>query len=157
MTTQSRTIALITYLLPFVGPLGALAARREDQQVRYHATQALAIDLGAVIAPLVWAVVAWVLTWVPRVGALASVVLFGLVLAFEILLLAARPYGAYMAYKGHMRPAPVVGGWAERQALSAEAAPAAAVLEPVVEAAAEQPPAPDVLPEAQQVHTDIKG
>jgi uncharacterized membrane protein len=159
VTTQSRTIAILAYLLPIVGPFGALALRRDDPPVRYHASQALAIDLGALAAPLLWAVIAWVLTWVPTAGALLGVLSFGLVLAFEALLLVARLLGVARVVRGELRPAPVVGGWAERFVYAREHLPPPTAPEQDVVAAAEQPPTPDVLADAQpeirpQVHTD---
>ncbi|HWQ14504.1 MAG TPA: hypothetical protein VNL77_17030 [Roseiflexaceae bacterium] len=133
MSTQSRTIALVTYLLPLVGPLGALAGRRADPLVRYHALQALAIDLGALALPLLWAALGWLLAWVPTAGPVLALASFGLVLAFEVLLLAGRLLGMAWALRGQLRPAPLVGAWAERQALAAEPPPAPAAPEPAAE------------------------
>jgi uncharacterized membrane protein len=133
VSTQSRAIALVTYLLPLAGPLGALAARRHDALVRYHALQALAIDLGALAAPLIWAALGWVLAWVPTAGPLLGLASFGLVLAVEALLFVGRLLGVFWALRGELRAAPVVGGWAERLAFTAEPPPAPAAPEPAVE------------------------
>jgi uncharacterized membrane protein len=149
VTAQSRTIALLAYLVPLAGPLGLLAARRDDSFTRYHAFQGLAIDLGALGTPLLWAVVGWVLAWVPTAGPVLGIISFGLVLAIEVLLLVARLLGAIWAVRGQLRPAPLVGGWSERMALAGAAVPAPAAPEPEVASAAET--VPEIAP---QIHTD---
>lgn len=142
MSTPSRTLAVLSYVLPLAGPAAALASRRDDLFVRYHAAQGLAIDAGAIGAPLVWAVVGWLLAWVPRIGLLMGLTLFGLVLAVELLLLAARVIGVVWALRGEMRPALLVGGLAERAALAEEPAPGplSPVAPEALEATAEQAP-----------------
>jgi uncharacterized membrane protein len=141
VSTQSRTLAILSYVIPLAGPAAALATRRDEPFTRYHAAQGLAIDLAALGVPLAWLVLGWVLAWVPTAGALLGVVLFGLVLAIEIVLLVGRALGMSWVLRDQMRAAPIVGGWAERAVLAREpSGPLSPVSAPVLEATAEQAP-----------------
>jgi len=146
VTKQSQVLALLTYLVPLVGPLGALGARRDDSFVRYHAYQALAIDVVTLVTPLLWAAASWLLAWIPTVGMMLGLVSFALVLAIEVLLLAARVLGVARSLRGEMRHAPLMGARAERLFYAGQPLPPAEP-EPVVEEAAEQPPVVDVIAE----------
>jgi hypothetical protein len=81
-------------------------------------------------------------------GALFGLVLFGLVLAIEILLLVARGLGVFWVLRGEMRAAPAVGGAAERVVLAEEGepGPTSPVSPAILEATAEQPPVGDYTP-----------
>ena len=74
---------------------------------------ALALFLGAVVAPLAWAVVGWILAWIPIIGAMTAVGLFALVVALWIFLLVAWVLGMVNALRGRQKPLPLVGGWAD--------------------------------------------
>ncbi|MEN9934396.1 MAG: hypothetical protein RLZZ387_975 [Chloroflexota bacterium] len=143
MSTPNRTLPILAYVLPLAGPALTLATRRDDTFARYHGTQGLAIDIGALAAPVVWAALGWVLAWIPTIGPLAALVTFALVVAFELLMLGARALGVARVLRGQLGAAPVVGGWAERIALGGEpaaASPMSPVAPEVIEATAEQPP-----------------
>jgi uncharacterized membrane protein len=125
-------IAALTYLLGPVGWLIGLATRRGDPLVVYHARQSIVIDAIALGAPLVWAALAWLLTWIPAVGPIAAVLLFGLVVAAEIGMLVALAAGVVTALRGAIHMAPLVGSWAERLPImpTAPASPQAVAAKP---------------------------
>jgi uncharacterized membrane protein len=112
VNAPSRAFAALAYL-PLVWLYG-LMARREDPLVAFHARQGLALSLLALGAPLAWAILAWLLTWVPGMGPILAVVLFGLVIAAELLVLAGLLIGVVGALRGRADPVPLVGSWAER-------------------------------------------
>ena len=119
MTSASRAFAVLSYLLGPIGWMLGLAVRRDDPLVVYHARQSIAIDALMLAAPLVWAGVAWLVSWIPSLGPILAVVLFGLVIATEIGALVALVYGVISAARGRIRLAPLVGSWAERLPISA--------------------------------------
>ncbi len=65
MQKPNRVLAFLSYLLPFVGSIVAIVADRKNAFALYHACQALAMFLAAVLLPIAWLVVAWLAAWVP--------------------------------------------------------------------------------------------
>jgi len=115
VSTSSRYFAFLSYLLSLPGALFVLLARRDDAFAVYHAKQSLAIAIAAVIAPLIWAVCAWALAWIPLIGAMLGVTLFALVLAAYVGLLIDWIIGMVYALQGKARRTPLVGPFAIRQ------------------------------------------
>lgn len=114
MSTESRYLAFLAYLLSLPGALLVLFLRRSDAYTRYHAAQSLMIALVALLAPLVWAIIAWSLAWIPTVGAMLGVSLFALVIAALVGLAVSWITGMVYALQGRLKPVPLVGGLAER-------------------------------------------
>ncbi len=67
----------------------------------------------AIVAPVVWVVIAWFLTWIPLFGAVTAAALFALVIPLYITLVALWIVGMVNALHAEMKPLPVVGDWAE--------------------------------------------
>ncbi len=111
---SSRTWAFLAYLLPLLGPLLVLAARRGDRFAAYHATQSLTLTIMLVAIPLGWAVAGWALLWVPLVGGPLAAMLFALVIAAAIALVVAWLLGMVNALRGLRKPVWLFGGWGER-------------------------------------------
>ena len=59
----NRMLSLLAYLLVLIGPLLILIFRRKDKFSLYHACQALGLILVAVVVPLGWLVLGWVVTF----------------------------------------------------------------------------------------------
>ena len=109
MSQSSRYLAFISYLLSLPGALFVLLARRDDPFAVYHARQSLRLAIIGVAAPLVWAVVAWILAWIPLVGGMLGVVLFALVIAAYVGVLISWIAGMMYSLKGQVRPIPLFG------------------------------------------------
>jgi len=106
--------AFLAYLLPVLGWLYVFLFRREDEFAVYHAKQSMALTIAAIGAPVVWAVAAWVVAWIPLVGSVIAAALFALVILAYIALGVIWMVGMVYALQARMKPVPIVGTWAER-------------------------------------------
>ena len=114
MNKPSKHLAFLAYLLSIPGWFYVLLFRRNDKFAVYHARQSMTLTIFALAAPAAWAVVAWVLTWIPLAGSFVGVTLFSLVIAAYVFLGVAWILGMVYALQAKMKPLPVIGGWAER-------------------------------------------
>ena len=114
MNGPKRQLAFIAYLVPVFGWLYVLLFERKDEFAVYHARQSMVLTITAVVTPLIWAVAAWVLAWVPLVGSLLAAFLFALVILIYLFLVAVWIVGMVNALRALAKPLPVVGEWAER-------------------------------------------
>ncbi len=115
MSTSSRYLAFLSYLLSLPGALFVLLARRDDSFAIFHARQSLALAIVALITPLIWGVLAWGLAWIPLVGPMLGVILFALVIAAYIGLFFSWIAGMIYSLKGIVRPIPLIGARATRR------------------------------------------
>ncbi len=115
MSQSSRYLAFISYLLSLPGALFVLLARRDDPFAVYHARQSLRLAITGIAAPIVWAVVAWILAWIPLVGGMLGVILFALVIATYIGVLISWIAGMIYSLKGQVRPLPFFGARSARR------------------------------------------
>jgi uncharacterized membrane protein len=113
VSKPGRNTAFLAYLLPIVGWLYVLLFRRKDEFALYHAKQSMMLTMTAVGAPAAWALVAWIVSWLPLAGPIISVALFALVILTYISLAATWVIGMVYALQAKMKPVPVLGGWAE--------------------------------------------
>ena len=109
MSRSSRYLAFFSYLFSLPGALFVLLARRDDAFGVYHARQSLALAIVGIAAPLLWAVVAWVLAWIPTFGAMLGVILFALVIAAYFGILFSWIAGMVYSLRGQVRPLPLFG------------------------------------------------
>jgi uncharacterized membrane protein len=114
VSKPKRYLAFLAYLLPIFGWLYVLLFHRKDEFAAYHAKQSLGLTVIAIGAPAIWAVVAWIVSWIPLIGPIIAVALFSLVIATYMLLIVAWVTGIVYALQAKAKPIPVVGGWAER-------------------------------------------
>ena len=114
MSKPSQSLAFLSYLLSLPGALYVLLGRRDDAFAVYHAKQSLALVLSAIVVPLIWAIIAWGLAWIPLAGGMISVVLFALVIAAYIALIYSWIVGLVYAWQGRVKAIPFVGTWAGR-------------------------------------------
>lgn len=114
MSKPKRHAAFLAYLLPIVGWLYVFLFHRRDEHAVYHAKQSIVLTTTAVGAPAAWAVVAWIVSWIPLAGPIISAALFSLVILIYIFLATTWVIGMVYALQAKMKPVPVLGGWAER-------------------------------------------
>ncbi len=114
MNKPKRYLAFLSYLLTIPGWLYVLLFHRKDELAVYHARQSMLLTLLAVGAPVVWAVVGWIISWIPYWGFIITVILFTLVIAIYVLLVVDWIVGMVYALQAKIKPVPVVGQWAWR-------------------------------------------
>jgi len=109
VSRSSRYLAFVCYLLSLPGALFVLLARRDDPFAVYHARQSLTLAIIGIATPLIWAIVAWALAWIPILGAMLGVILFALVIATYFGILFSWIAGMVYSLKGQVRPLPFFG------------------------------------------------
>jgi uncharacterized membrane protein len=93
---EGNTKALLTYVAGWITGLVFLLTEKEDKFVRFHAAQSVVV-FGALM----------ILSFVPILGALLSIVLFPVTLILWIVLM-------IKAYQNEKFMLPVVGEWAQQ-------------------------------------------
>ena len=114
MKAPKRYLAFLAYAVPVLGWLYVLLFQREEKLAVYHAKQSLVLTITAVLAPVVWAIAAWILALVPLLGSVTAAALFALVILIDICLAVTWVIGMIYALQAKMKPVPVFGGWAEK-------------------------------------------
>jgi len=109
VSRSSRYLAFVSYLFSLPGALFVLLVRRDDPFAVYHARQSLRLAIIGIVTPLVWAIVAWALAWIPSFGAMLGVILFALVIATYFGILFSWIAGMVYSLKGQVRPLPFFG------------------------------------------------
>jgi len=112
VSRSSRYLALLSYLLSLPGALFVLMARRDDPFAVFHARQSLCLAIVTIATPLIWAIAAWILAWMPLIGGMLGVVLFALVIAAYVGVLIGWIAGIISSLKGEVQPIPFFGAWA---------------------------------------------
>jgi uncharacterized membrane protein len=115
VSQSSRYLAFLSYLLSLPGALFVLLARGDDLFAVYHARQSLRLAIIGIAAPLIWAVSAWLLAWIPLVGGMLGVILFALVIATYLGILISWIAGMIYSLKGQVRPMPLFGPRSKRR------------------------------------------
>jgi uncharacterized membrane protein len=115
VSRSSRYLAFLSYLLSLPGALFVLLARRDDPFAVYHARQSLALAIVVLVTPLVWAILAWGLAWIPLIGAALGIMLFALMIAVYAGLLVDWITGMVYALQGKAQRIPLTGPLAIRQ------------------------------------------
>lgn len=110
----SNLSAFLAYLLPIIGWLYVLVARRNDDLALHHTRQAITLVLAAIVTFVIWAVFAWLITWVRYLGPVLAVASFGLVIATYAVLGVLWLIGVASALRSGMKPLPITGRWADR-------------------------------------------
>jgi uncharacterized membrane protein len=80
MSRPPRFPAVVVYLVPVIGWLYVFLFQRKNTLAMYHLGQSIGLFLSLVATLIGWAVIAWVLAWIPYMGAL-SIALFTIVIA----------------------------------------------------------------------------
>jgi len=113
MSNSSRFPAVVVYLVPVIGWLYVFFFQRKNMLAMYHLRQAIGLLLFLLAALLGWAVIAWVLAWIPYIGAL-GIALFTMVIAAFLFGIIAWILGLIHAVGHQVTPLPGFGQWASR-------------------------------------------
>jgi uncharacterized membrane protein len=113
MNTSSRFPAVLAYLLPVLGWLYVFFYQRRNSLALYHLRQAIGLVLFLIVILMAWAVVGWLLAWIPYLDVL-SIALFALVMSAYFYGAAAWLFGIYNALRNRESPLPLFGRWASR-------------------------------------------
>ncbi len=112
MSSDSRFSAAAAYL-PIIGWLYVYVFRRRDALAMFHLRQAVGLVLWLIGVVVAWAVAAWVLAWLPYMGAL-GMGLFSLVMVAFFFGILAVILGVLNALRRRAVPLPICGRWASR-------------------------------------------
>jgi hypothetical protein len=113
MSRPSRFPAAVVYLVPVVGWLYVFSFHRRNTLAMYHLRQVIGLCLFLIAATIGWAVSAWLLAWIPYMGAL-GMALFAIVIAAYLFGVVAWTLGLINALTKRVVPLPGFGHWASR-------------------------------------------
>ena len=131
MSRSSRYLAFIAYLLSLPGAVFVLLARQDEPFAVYHARQSLRLAIIGIATPLIWAVVAWLLAWIPVIGGMLGVILFALVIATYIGVAISWIAGMIYSLKGQVRPMPLFGPRSKRRRIPQTTPASETIAEPM--------------------------
>ena len=113
MNTSSRLTAVLAYVLPVLGWLYVLFFQRRNMLALYHLRQAIGLFVFLIVTLVAWAVVGWLLAWIPYLNIL-SIALFALVVGAYLFGIVAWLFGIYYALADRESPLPLFGRLASR-------------------------------------------
>ena len=113
MNMSSRLPAVLAYLLPVLGWLYVYFFQRKNPLALYHLRQAIGLVVFLIVTFMSWAVLAWLLAWIPYLDVL-SIALFALVVGAYLFGIVAWLLGIYNAFCDRQSPLPLFGRWASR-------------------------------------------
>lgn len=113
MAASQRIPGFLAYLLLPIGWLYVLFFQRHNPWAVFHCKQAMALVAWLLTVTVGWAIVGWVLAWIPY-AFVVSVALFTLVIAAYVFGVILWIIGMVSALQGRARSLPVVGAWAKR-------------------------------------------
>ncbi len=113
MNKSQRFPAFIAYLLPVVGWLYVLLFQRKNSLAMFHVRQSIGLFLFLAVTGVAWAVVTWILAWIPF-GFLFGIMLFALVITAIIVGVVAWIIGMINALSGRVALLPIFGRMASR-------------------------------------------
>ena len=114
MSKPHSSAAFVAYLLPVVGWAIVFLFYRDDEFAVYHAKQAMALTVLIIAAPVIWAVLAWALLWIPTAGPLISAASFTMVILVFLFAIPIWLIGMVNALQMKQKPLPIVGRRAEQ-------------------------------------------
>jgi uncharacterized membrane protein len=104
---------VLAYLIPVIGWLYVFFFQRKNSLAIYHLRQSIGLFLFLVATLVGWAVIAWVLAWIPYM-AVVSIALFAIVIAVYVFGIVAWMLGLINALSNRLAPLPLFGQWASR-------------------------------------------
>lgn len=113
MNKTSRLLAVWVYLFPVFGWLYVFYFHRKNLFAVYHLRQSIELFLFRIAALVIWAVIDWVLAWIPFMVTL-SMGLFTIVIAAYLFGFVAWILGIIHALRNQLIPLPLFGRWASR-------------------------------------------
>ncbi len=112
MSTSQRISAAVGYI-PVLGWIYVYFVQRNNPLAVFHLKQSISLILTVAAVFVAWAVIAWVLAWIPY-GDIFGVAAFGLVITALIVGVIAWVVGIVNALRGLMNAVPLFGSWAAR-------------------------------------------
>jgi uncharacterized membrane protein len=119
MNGRSRFPAVAAYL-PVIGWLYVYFFQRRNALAVYHLRQSIGLFLFLVGALVGWAVIAWVLAWIPYMG-VVGIALFAIVITAYLFGIMVWIWGLFNALSKRMVPLPGFGRWASRLPIANQA------------------------------------
>lgn len=113
MEKPQRFPAVLNYLLPVIGWIYVGIFHRKNSLATFHLRQSVGLFLFLVLITAAWAVVGWILAWIPYVF-VATVVLFVLPMTAYFVGAILWVVGMINALAGRETPLPMVGGFTAR-------------------------------------------
>jgi uncharacterized membrane protein len=101
-------IAVIAYV-PVVGTLYIFLFEKDNALAFFHAKQAFLLTATAILTPILWIMVGWLLTVFPLVGALLAAASFTLVMLVYIFLFVLWIVGISYALQNKLQSLPIIG------------------------------------------------
>lgn len=114
MSFGSRIKAFLAYLFLAVGGLIILLFNRKDRFAVFHARQSVFLTVVAIAGPMVWAVCAYPLSFVPYVGPILASASFALVIAMFMAIIIAWIAGMVFALRAQPKFVPFFGEYTKR-------------------------------------------
>jgi uncharacterized membrane protein len=112
MSTIQRISAALGYI-PVVGWIYVFFLQRKNSLAVFHLKQSIGIILSILGFFIAWAVVAWVVTWIPY-GDIFGLAGFAMVIVVLIIGVIDWIIGIVNALRGLMNEVPMFGSWAAR-------------------------------------------
>jgi uncharacterized membrane protein len=113
MEKSQRFFAFIVYILPVIGWIYVGLFQRKNYLAKFHLRQVVGLVLYLIIITAVWALITWMLAWIPYAFIL-GIVLFTLPITAYILGAVAWLAGMVYALLGRTTPLPLIGGYSSR-------------------------------------------
>jgi uncharacterized membrane protein len=104
---EDRISAVLAYV-PVVGWLYVFLLQRKNTLALFHLRQSIGLFLFLILVVVVWAVVAWIIAWIPYAAAL-SVATFTMVILAFIFGVLAWLMGVINAMSNKAKPLPIFG------------------------------------------------
>lgn len=114
MKKPSRHAAFLAYLLPILGWLYVFIFHRDNEFAVFHAKQAITLTVVIILVPILWAVLAWAMLWIPTAGGVLAAASFTLVMLIFIAAFVVWVIGMVNAARARLVPLPIFGSWAQR-------------------------------------------
>ena len=112
MNDSTRFSAALAYI-PIIGWLYVFFTQRKSKLAFFHLRQSIGLFIFLIGALLVWAVVAWLLAWIPY-AAILSAAFFTFVILAYLFGIAVWILGLIRALRSQATPLPIFGSWASR-------------------------------------------
>ncbi len=110
----NRLLAVLSYVIPFLGPAAVFFFDRKNVFALYHACQAFALAMLALLLPVGWLLIAWAIAWVPMAGPTLGATMFTIVMAGLATAVVLTVVGIVNALNSRMSPLFMVGRRGER-------------------------------------------
>jgi uncharacterized membrane protein len=113
-----KVAAALSYVFTFITGIIFLLIEKDDEYVRFHAGQAVvfgvAVFVAFIAANIITAILGFILSFIPMVGALAALLIGLIWLAMWLGALALWLVLMFKAYQGERFSLPVLGGLAQK-------------------------------------------